>query len=82
MDTGKGFDFAQGRSRKNLNIIKRAAESTRIKNGYSSTGLRTRSLDNLYRKKSGAMFSIQNGRMVPYRGGKGNVKSSNGLSVG
>ena len=42
MSSGKGFEFAQGRSRKNSSLIRRAAESVRNKNGYSSTGKRTR----------------------------------------
>lgn len=73
MSSGKGFEFAQGRSRKNSSLIRRAAESVRNKNGYSSTGKRTRNLDNIYQKKSGGMFSIQGDKLVSYRGKKANV---------
>ena len=73
MSAGKGFEFAQGRFRKNSSLISRAAESVRNKNGYSSTGKRTRNLDDIYQKKSGGMFSIQGNKLVPYRGKKANV---------
>ena len=72
ISSGKGFEFAQGRSRKNSSLIRRAAVSVRNKNGYSSTGKRTRNLDNIYQKKSGGMFSIQGDKLVSYRGKKAN----------
>lgn len=80
MSAGKGFAFAQGRDRKNTSLIKRAAESVRNRNGYSSTGQRTRNLDTLYKKKSGGMFSIQGDRIVAYRGKK--VSAAKGAVAG
>lgn len=60
--------------------ITRAAENTRAANGYSSTGIRTRSLDTIFRRDNGSTFTVQGGRTVEYRGNK--VKKGMGTAKG
>lgn len=65
--------------------IVEAAKNVRRANGYESTDKKTRYSDIIFRRNNGSLFTVQNGREVPYRGNKvsqRNQRNSKGLSVG
>lgn len=49
-----------------LRIIK-AAKSVRTRNGYTSTGKRTRNMDEIFQRSNGKLFTVQGDREVAYR---------------
>lgn len=70
--------FEQGRALtlRESDRIDRAVENVRAKAGYEDTGLRTRYLDEIYKRKTGGRFTLQameDDRGMFVRDDKGNV---------